>query len=332
MPSQNYTQQLGLGQGQLWAQRLAGGSGLTAPTATPGNIQGAQPQGGQGPYGANPQVPSLGASQGTAISSNMGNLSNLYNLGTSLNTNIAQQAALPYQLNLPNYGAMTGASSQNILSLLRGQVPQDVANQIAQMGAERGVATGSIGSPNSEAALLRSLGLTSLGLQGQGEQELTGAVARTPTGQQFNPQSFLTTPQQQQEAQYAANVLASAPDPTAAANAQLATSLFGMQLGRQQVPQGNPLMPMPVGAAGGYGQALPPAMLPIGGGLPSGFGNQYSEPIGPPNTFQPGDFEAMGFGDDQTYGGSGVPPDWQTGMNLENYSPPDLFSGDLFGG
>lgn len=302
-----------------------------APPSTAGNLQGSPSQQGVGPYGQLPQVPSPGATQGAAISGNMGNLGSLYNLTNSLNTNIAGQAALPYQLNLPNYGAMTGTSSQNILSLLQGQVPQDVANQIAQMGAERGVATGSIGSPNSEAALLRSLGLTSLGLQQQGEGELSNAIARTPTGQQFNPQSFLTTPQQQQEAQYAANTIAAAPDPTAAANMQLATSLFGMNYGRQQVPNmGNQLAPMQATSPGNY---LGPSIPPLGGVNPTdqGYANQYTSPAGPPNSFQPGDFEAMGFGDEQTYGGSGLPPDWQTGMQLDNYQPSDMFSGDLFG-
>lgn len=185
-------------------------------------------QRGAGTYGQVPTVPDLFGTQAGAISGNLGNLSNLYGLTGSLNTEIAKQAQLPFQLNLPNYQGMVGQSSQNILSQLQGQVPQDVANQISQMAAERGVSTGSIGSPNANAALLRSLGLTSLGLQQQGEQNLTGAMQRTPTGQQFNPQQFLVSPQQQQEAQYFANLLGAAPTPGMGQRANLGAFQSGL--------------------------------------------------------------------------------------------------------
>lgn len=250
-----------------------GNTGPGAPTATPGNIQGAPGQAGAGPYGNIPQVPNPLQLSNQVYQGNLQNLGNLGQLGTGINTQIAQQAALPYQLNLPNYGAMTGKSSQNILSLLQGQVPQDVANQIAQMGAERGVATGSIGSPNSETALLRSLGLTSLGLQQQGESELTGAVARTPTGQQFNPASFLVSPQQQQEAQYLSNLYAAAPDPTQNALAQLQNSLLGYGFTNQrgyrqpsfQAPAGSPSSVAPVPAGAGFGRGGVPNPAQTGG-------------------------------------------------------------------
>lgn len=205
---------------------------LSSLTGQPiGRLQGTGTQQGSGAFGAVPTVPSPAGTQAAAIGGNIGNLGSLYGLTGSLNTQIAQQAALPYQLNLPNYGAMTGQSSGNILSQLQGQVPQDVSNQLQQMAAERGISTGSIGSPNANTALLRSLGLTSLGLQQQGEQNLTGAIQRTPTGQQFNPQSFLVTPQQQQEAQYLASLYQAAPNPAAAAHAGLKEAQSGLAAG-----------------------------------------------------------------------------------------------------
>ena len=100
------------------------------------------------------------------------------------------QANLALSRGLPQYGRLASQSSQNILGLLRGQVPEDVTQQIQQRGAERGVAMGSPGSPNANAAWLRALGLTSLGLQQQGEQNLTGAVARTPIPELWNPLSL----------------------------------------------------------------------------------------------------------------------------------------------
>lgn len=188
-------------------------------------------QAGKGAYGAVPSVPSPTSTQGDVIGGNLQNLGALYGLTGSLNQQIAKQAVLPYQQNLPNYSAMVGQSSGNILSQLKGQVPQDVANQIAQMAAERGVSTGAIGSPNANAALLRSLGLTSLGLQQQGEQNLTGAIGRTPTGQQFNPASFLVTPGQQQEAQWLSNLMGAAPNPAAAAHEALKAGQQGLRTG-----------------------------------------------------------------------------------------------------
>jgi hypothetical protein len=319
----NYTQLFGLGSGIPYGSNR----GLPgAPIATPGNIQGSNPQAGAGPYGGIPQVPNPFTTQSGAIGGNTQILGPLSTLGTGLNTQIAQNAALPYQLNLPNYGAMTNQSSQNILSLLRGQVPQDVANQIAQMAAERGVATGSIGSPNSEAALLRSLGLTSLGLQQQGESELTGAVGRTPTGQQFNPASFLVSPEQSQEAQYLSNLFAAAPDPTQNALSQLENSLLGYSFGRQQGGYRQPSFNYPIGGSqAAAGPAYAPGQQPLGGvNPPTTGGTAYSSatppwqagmPSSTPWSPQPFTFESL------------TPPGWQTGMPLPGYGGPQWGGG-----
>jgi hypothetical protein len=215
---------------------------------------------------------------------------------------------------------MIGQSSGNILSQLQGQVPKDVANQIAQMAAERGVGTGSIGSPDANTALLRSLGLTSLGLEQQGEQNLTGAIARTPTGQQFNPQQFLVTPGQQQEAQYLANLYSAAPDPAAAANAALRNAKQGFQTG----------------------------LGSLGGGFRGGFGGGPVDPLGFPiePTTAPG--FSQGAGGEFVYGatgtpgqhglgggtiGGGVPYPWQPNATSSPYTDlEEEFFSDLGGG
>lgn len=273
MPGTNYLSLYNFGT--PWGQTPRG-SGTTAPKAGPGNLQGAGGQPGAGPYGSVPQVPDPTTSQSKAIGGNVKNLGNLGNLTTSLNTTIAKNAALPYQLNLPNYGAMTGQSSNNILSLLKGQVPPDVANQIAQMAAERGVATGSIGSPNSNTALLRALGLTSLGLQQQGEGELTGAIGRTPTGKQFDPTTFLTTPGDVQSSQYLANLFAAAPDPGAAALAGIGNSLAGYNLGSNAArPMGMGFQSPPGGQSTPF-QGFPGITPGFGpGGVPNPSGDNY---------------------------------------------------------
>jgi hypothetical protein len=277
-----------------------------------GVLPGQGNQSGAGTYGKVPFVPSPIYTQGQAVSGNLGNLGNLYGLTGSLNTEIAQQAALPFQLNLPNYGAMTGQSSKNILSELQGQVPQDVANQLSQMAAERGISTGSIGSPNANSALMRSLGLTSLGLQQQGEQNLSGAVARTPTGQQFNPQNFLVSPSQMQEAQYLANLYAAAPTPGAGDKANLNALLKGLGGlgGAGGVRGGGPSAP----GADWFGQVYNPG-LNVGGGGGGGGGAIPGGSMGWPGGAQSGQLGPQG---------------WQTGVAGGTPWSNDITANPLF--
>lgn len=97
---------------------------------------------------------------------------------------------------IPQGQALETRSSANIGGELRGEIPPDVIALMQQQAAERGVATGSPGSPNSNAAYLRALGLTSLGLQEQGQRDLTAAEGRNPTAPIFDPSTQLLTPAQ----------------------------------------------------------------------------------------------------------------------------------------
>lgn len=207
------------------------------PTGT-NPLPGGPTQPGAGAYGQVPTVPNPAGTLADVLSGNIANLGQIYQLGGGLNQFTAQQAAVPFNLNLPDYQKMIKQSSANTGSLLKGQIPTDVRNLIAQNAAERGVQTGAIGSDNSNAALLRALGLTSLGLQQQGEQNLTGEIARTPTGKQFDPSTFLTDPNTQLMLQYLANMLKAAPTPGAGDRLNLAQLLKGLGAG---------------GAAGGAG-------------------------------------------------------------------------------
>ena len=181
---------------------------LAAPTPVSATLPQAPAIGYSSAYGGIPQVPSPIATQRDVIEGNIGSLGGLYNLAGPLNLFNQQQAPLGLQTNLLGYQGMIGQSSQNIGSLLRGEIPSDVRNLMAQQAAERGVGTGGIGSPNANAALLRAMGLTSLGLQQQGESELSQAIARTPQGPVFDPSKFFVTPEQQQAAQAAADQVA----------------------------------------------------------------------------------------------------------------------------
>lgn len=182
-------------------------------------------------YGSKPATADPTATASTATLGNLSDLGNINDLtiGTDQITGAGEQlltqdasatAADPYELNLPGYEQQIGEEAGNVNSELQGQVPADVKNQLQQQAAERGVATGqSPVSPNSTAAYLQSLGLTSLDLQQQGQAGLSGEIAQTPTGTlgaAYNPSQMFVTPEQEQAAQQAANTEAAAPDPEAA--------------------------------------------------------------------------------------------------------------------
>lgn len=109
------------------------------------------------------------------------------------------------------------------------------------------------GGPNANAAYLRALGLTSLGMQQQGEQNLSGAVARTPRTPLLDPASFFVTPGQLQEAQYGANVLGGAPIPSQAAEEARRNALAGINAGRGSVPNPPGFSYPNMSNFGGYG-------------------------------------------------------------------------------
>lgn len=190
--------------------RPVGGAG--AASLAPGPVNFYNPA-----YGGVPTVPNPTA---TAASANAGNAANLPALeGTAANLNTFNQGQLlgQYNMAIPNYAALTQTASGNAMSQLQGEVPQDVINQLLTGAAERGITGGMPASPNSNAAYLRALGLTSLGQQATGMQNLHQLTADAPIAQPFNPASMFVTPEQQQEAQMASNLYASAPQPAAAA-------------------------------------------------------------------------------------------------------------------
>jgi len=103
---------------------------------------------------------------------------------------MTNQAIQPFNANLPGYANMVGQRSENTASMLNGELPQDVINQISQQSAERGVGGGQAGGPNANAAYLRALGLNSLDVMGQGSQQLTQSIADTPVPELWNPASL----------------------------------------------------------------------------------------------------------------------------------------------
>lgn len=113
-----------------------------------------------------------------------------YGIASTVNPFMQTQARQALQANLPMYGQNVAQRGRNVSSFLQGEVPEDVLQQIQQRGAERGVATGMTGGPNVNAAWLRALGLTSLGLMGSGSEMLSKSIADTPVAELWNPMSL----------------------------------------------------------------------------------------------------------------------------------------------
>ena len=205
------------------------GGGSATPSLPPGQVNFYNPA-----YGGIPTVPSPTSTAGQAVAGNVANLPAIEGLASNLNTFNQGQILGQYNMAIPNYAALTQTASGNAMQQLEGQVPTDVINELLQGAAERGITGGMPGSDNSNAAYLRALGLTSIGQQQQGMANLHQLTADAPIAQIFNPASMFVTPEQQQEAQMAANIYASAPVPSAAANAAKSAAT---------VSSGNPNLP-----------------------------------------------------------------------------------------
>lgn len=296
------------------------------------------------PWGLSPQVSDPTASANAAVTGDLANLPNLQNLAGQVNTFNTGQAIAPYIANLPGYSQMVGQSSQNIGNLLRGQVPQDVMGLLGQQAAERGASRGLTGSPNENAGYLRSLGLTSLGLQQQGEGELTSAIGRTPVPQLFNTAQFLTTPGDEQAAQQAANIYAAAPNPNMQAQALM--DLFNRFSGRFSGSGGvtidrglggyaGPQQPN-TGGAGPTPGASGGAVLPVSGGpgstLNTGAIFGQTGPGGFPANFQGPAINPNTGGASGGFGGPAINP-WTGAANGGFQGPAiDPWSGESGGG
>lgn len=105
-------------------------------------------------------------------------MSSLYSHQSSSSSTTSPQDQTSLQ-NLRSYlGQLAPLSQQSlpvISSEISGQLPSDVQAQLNQQAAERGVSTGTTGSPNAGAAYLRALGLNSLQMQQLGQQNLSQA-------------------------------------------------------------------------------------------------------------------------------------------------------------
>lgn len=258
---------------------------LTASTRT-----GTAPGGYNPAYGGIPQVPNIIDVYGQAISANQQALPKLTQLGSTITGASEEELLNNLRMALPGYDASVAKSMGNIGSLQAGEIPSDVKNLITQQAAERGIATGLYSSPNANAALLSALGQTSLGLQSEGEKQMSSLINRTPQAQPYDVSRLFLQPTDLYESQLLSNIYKAAPVPEAAARALISEAQGGYQTGRSNVPSFSSRMPdlstppnivrsepgqMPaVGALGPFAPSTPAAPYrPVTGNLQAGGGD-----------------------------------------------------------
>lgn len=189
----------------------------------PSNLTGTTPPGYTPAYGGAPVIPDPIASMWQALGGDaaampsLTSLADIYNL-FNYNQQKSQVAGTP--------------GFSNVNDLLNAKLPQDVQNNIAQSAAERGIQTGTYGSPNSDAALLRAMGMSSLDAQKLGQDEYGNLLSHFPKAAPFDMSSMFVSPEQQQSANAAANVSAAAPNPKAAADEEFRKLLEAIAAGK----------------------------------------------------------------------------------------------------
>lgn len=266
-------------------------------TAAPANLTAAPSFSWNPSVGGIPAPASPQATQGASIGGNLDVLSQIYQLATGTGTASGAGGAANLNAALPGATGALGNEVNLATSELGGNIDQPTINNLEQLAAERGVSTGSIGSPNSTAALMQALGRTTQGTEQLGVQNLTSAIGSAPVGPQFNPSSLFVSPEQQQQAQTYANTLAAAPIPSFATNSNLNSLLAG----RGSAPTPAPGSPL----AAALGQ--PVQQQPVG---PSGFPN--NPPVGTPSPYDVG---YNGGAQYPTYGDTG----WTADENAAEY-------------
>lgn len=239
------------GPGSSWEDKLSYVYGKPSPgswtnpspavpapnaAAAPGGVTGAQaPTNYSSAYGGIPQLPAPPASAAQAVTGNLANLDDILKLVASTDASNLTAATAPYMA-LPGYQQSLANVGRNVQQMTGGQLPSDVQNTLAQQAAERGVGQGSF----RNADYLKALGLTSLGMQQQGQSALNAATAALPKPAFLNPASMFVTPQEQQQAASAQSVYNAAPVPADAAAAALAAARSGMNAGNRPATIQNP--------------------------------------------------------------------------------------------
>ena len=205
---------------------------------------------------------------------------------------------------LPGYGDMLKQGGKNTLSLLKGEIPQDVQDSLRRSSAFKALKGGYAGSAMDLAGKAESYGETSLGLSqlgGNAAQNWAAIAQRSASpflisGPQQAEMTFKNNLGNQATQQFKYNI-AAAPDPSAAGIFNLQTALgamaasFGLSSAASGLRGGGAGVNPGVGQ-GGYGwDSAARANAGVtggGGGYGGGYNGAYSGVnFGTPNFDQP---------------------------------------------
>lgn len=136
-----------------------------------------------GAAGKKPQVPNapsvnIDKETSSAYADIAKNLPQLQDIAAQINKASTDQLLAQWNALLPGFSGMQAQATKNTQSLLRGQLPADVVQNIREASAAAALRSGTSGSTFGYTYTPRSIGLTSLGLQQQGQQQFQSMAAQ----------------------------------------------------------------------------------------------------------------------------------------------------------
>jgi hypothetical protein len=134
---------------------------------------------------------------GEAVESAKASLPGLKDIGEAVNLFNQEQLLKMNRMAMPGYDSLQAKTSEQILSMLRGELPDDVARAVTKTAAGKALAGGFGGSGMARNLGLRDLGISSLQTMQAGitafDRWMTTS-AQTAVPAMFNPASFFLSP------------------------------------------------------------------------------------------------------------------------------------------
>jgi hypothetical protein len=135
-------------------------------------------------YGEKPVVPDLADVQKKTIATNLAAIPNVEELGASINKFNFEELQKMYRESVPGFADMMQTGGRQINSMLRGELPLDVQQQIKRSSGAKSFSGGFGGSPMAGAVEAQALGLGSLDVIREGltsaERWMSSASSRLP--------------------------------------------------------------------------------------------------------------------------------------------------------
>lgn len=276
-----------------------------------------------------PEFPSFSEALREITAGNLAALPSLKNLGIKSTKaySAMMEAAYPGITDLKNLG------TENIKSMLSGELPESVRDILKKYSAEYGVSSGTGGSGFAGAKGLRDLGLNQLQYTQEGLNSASRWIAQAQ-GQTFDFSKMFLGPQdaiRQAEGRFSRDWLAeqvrAAPDPTAKGKMDAEMAWIGMVLSIYSGGPGYQAKPDPNyggTSQGGYGGGTGGGYSYFGGA--SGYGTTYRGEGG--NMYQSvptggGGGMSVPYGASGVTGGGGMYDGWNSPAARNTFGPQE---------